>query len=446
MRFVPWRLRALLSYFLDADEGWAIVRLFMTIVVVWCFVIVGRHLEPVNAEGWASGWQTTFPRLKIIPPWLLAYVLSYFKLQAMRHWIVPMSAVALAIAAGMLYVQDIFEFHSFRQVLKYMVASLFGLGYPSLIIRNGQRDLKPDDPPNTIDRIGGPGYLDVKLGNAVVLERGAGPTQVVGAGKHFLRRFEAIREILDLREMYRRSKEVDANTKDGIAITVRDVESTFRLHLGKKQRSEVDPYPFSVWAARVATYDRSVQKNSQLKDWGDGVLGAITGQIGGWVAHQRLDRLTAPTEEEPRVAIRKEFQTTKARSKLKDMGAELIWVNIGHLDTPKEIDDQRAETWQSFWQRQDTVTLAQGRAMGVAYEELGRSEGQADMLQAIASALESAPPEMLDERLAEMILLRIARVLEVMTAEPGLADPRRLRAGRNGSAYGQRALDSKDQH
>jgi hypothetical protein len=434
---MKWRLQYYFSYFIDADEAWGLVRLLTALAVILCFVFIGHNLEPaeaIDASSWATSLQTTFPPLNNIPHWLLAYCLSYLKPAALRHWIAPASAVTFAIAAGMLYVQDIFELQSFRLACRYMIASLFGICYPSLTIRNGQKDLKRDDPLNPIDQIGGPGYLNVKLGNAVLLERGAGPTRVVGSGRHFLRRFESIREILDLREMYRHTQEIEAYTKDGIGISIRDVESTFGLHKGKRMRSEIDPFPFSIKAARVATYERTVQKDGNLRDWGDWVMGTITNQISNWVTHQRLDRLTAPVEEEPRVAIRQQFQTREVRERLRGAGAELIWVNIGHLDTPADVDKQRAETWRSFWQSQDKVTEARGKALGIAYEELGRSEGQADMLQAIASALESTAPDELDERLVEIVLLRIGRVLEVMTQNPKLEEPKQIKTDQSESS------------
>lgn len=425
MKYLPWRLRYYFSLFIEADQSWAFVRLITALVTVFCFILIGRHLESVNADDWAKAIRDFFPRLNFISVSLMVYPLSYFKLAVLRHWIAPVSAIAFAIVAGTLYVQDIFEFKSFRQAWRYMVAALFGYNYPSLTVRNGQKETKSEDAPNPLDQIGGPGYLDIKLGNAVLLERGAGPTQVLGAGRHFLRRFESVRDILDLREFYRKKDEVETATKDGIKIVVRNVEATFRLSTGKKQRTEIDPYPFSVQAARAAVYDRAVNNKGELSDWANGVIGAISGRVSGWVASQRLDRLTAPTEEDPRAAIRKTLHAKEVRGQLKNMGAEPIWVNIGHLDTPDEVDSQRAATWQAFWQSQDNVTRAQGEALRVAYEELGRAEGQADMLQAIASALEDTPPDLLNERITELMLLRIARVLEAMTVEPGLSELKR---------------------
>ena len=422
MKRFSWRLGYYLDCFLEGDQWWGILRLICAVATILCVAIVGRSLEPVDATEWANFWQDFIPQMKSIPTGLLALMLSFFKAKALRHWIMPVSAIAFAIAAGTLYVQDIFEFKSFRLAFRYVFASMFGLWYPSLTIRNGQKVGAPDKP-NTLDKIGGPGYLDIKLGNAVLLERGAGPTQVLGGGRFFARRFESIREIVNLREMHRK-KDVEATTRDGIEMTFRDVEAAFRIDTGKQQdRTNVIPYPFSVQAVRVAVYDRSVGKEGGPGDWADAVMGAIGGEIRKWVATQHLDRMTAPPDEDPRNAIRKILFGGEFRKKLKHMGAELVWVNIGHLDTPPKVDEQRIDNWQSFWQSQEVVTDAHGEALRIDYEQLGRSEGQAEMLLAISRVLNSlGRTALLNEQIADLMLLRMGQVLEAMTAQPGLSE------------------------
>ena len=159
-----------------------------------------------------------------------------------------------------------------------------------------------------------------------------------------------------------------------------------------------------------------------MTNWDAAVMGAITGRIAGWIARQRLDRLTAPVDQDPRAAIRLEFTLTEARRQLANLGAELVWFNIGHLDLDDEVDQQRLDNWKSFWQGQDSVNKAQGEALRAAYEELGRAEGQAAMLQAIIAGLQADTPAYpVNERAVELALLRVGYVLEAMTNQPGLS-------------------------
>ena len=427
MKRLLQQLQSGMSYLLEGDQSWGLWRLLLILQIIGFFGLVGRAWEPEGLKSFLDplvvGLFAQLPVLSLVPGQIISGLLSFLAQDALRHWVAPVAALLFGIAAGTLYLQDIFEFPSFWPAFRYLFASLFGIGYPWLTIRDGKKEVQANAP-NTLDTIGGPGYLDIKLGNVILLERGAGPTDILGAGTHFIRRFATIREILDLREIYRKTPEVSATTKDGIEIKIRDVEATFRIDTGRQQqRTEMNPYPFAVKAVRAAVYSRSVDRDGNLGEWANAVMGAITRRVGDWVSRQRLDRLTAPSDEDPRAAIRAEFTSPDARQQLAKMGAELIWVNIGHLDTPEEIDTQRVGSWQSFWRSHDKVTLAHGEAIRIAYEELGRAEGQAEMLMAITKTLESlGSGEALDEHVAELVLLRIGRVLEATAAQPWMTE------------------------
>lgn len=396
-------MRTFLRNFLEGPRYWALARL---IVAGGTLIILGT----LNLT--LAAWLRQWAGLRFTGGWL----------EALWLFCTPTVAFALVFWAAALYSRDIFELKRLRLAARYLLAAVFGLGYPGLTIRNGRAEA-PVGQTNLLLAIGGPGWLDVKLGNLVLLERGAGTYRLVANGGHFVRPFERIRQILDLRETYRKKPEVTAVTKDGLEIVLRDVEAVFRLDTDRQTRTDRNPYPYSTQAALAAAYNRPVEASGQQVDWGEAVLRMIVGQITAWVARQRLDRLTAPTGDDPRAAIRAQFNTPAAQQSLANLGAELVWVNIGHLDTPGPVDEQRIETWRSFWQSHARVTHAHAEALRVAYAELGRAEGQAEMLSAICTALGAAgQAKGFDDRFAELVLLRISRVLEAMAAAPGLAE------------------------
>lgn len=151
-------------------------------------------------------------------------------------------------------------------------------------------------------------------------------------------------------------------------------------------------------------------------------MGAISGRVSGWVTRQRLDKLTAPVNEDPRAALRAEFAQREVRNQLRNnLGAELVWVNFGHLDTPDAVDNQRFETWQSYWLTQIAVTKAQGESLGLAYQDIARAEGQAEILTMISRALQESSAALNTQQLADLVLLRISTVIEAMSASPGLS-------------------------
>jgi hypothetical protein len=273
-----------------------------------------------------------------------------------------------------------------------------------------------DDGENTLVRLGGPGWLEITLGNAVVLERGPQPTAVLGTGRHYLRRFEWVRRVVDLRETYRQREAVEAVTKDGIPVVIRNVEATFKLYSRpSRQRHLGDPYPYKTEALYAAIYAvPTADAHGAISDWADDIMDEIVRRIRRWVEQQQLDRLTAPEIMDPRQALRDAFAAPQTRAWLRERGAELIWLNIGHFDTPEAVDNQRAETWRSFWRSEALLTRVQAKAMNVSYEELGYAEGQAEMIMAITDALNTVEPSMgaLDERLAELALMRVGQVIQ----------------------------------
>ncbi len=429
------RIEYLVMHLLEGDEAWAVRRGEVAILLLVGLAVAGRFLEPfTSGERWLPGLMSlaqSNPLGFLIPVHfvaaLLELVTSFFTFQALRYWLAPLVALVWGLTLGALYLQRLLGFSDFGQALDYLRATLLGDGYPTLVIEDGKKVLAPDDV-NPLDVIGGPGYLIIRPGNVVALESGDRLTNIHGVGRHFVHRFERIREILDLREVYRSKQAIEATTKDGIPIELREVEATFRLATGRqRQRTAAVPFPFSVQAVRRAVRGSVVyskgQKVSQKK-WDDLVMDYIAGYIRAWIGQRRLDGLTAPTEKDPRAALRAEFASWKVRKELARMGAELVRLNIGFMDTPVTVTNQRLENWQAFWQSHDQVTRAQGEAVRVAYAELGRAEGQAEMLKKIALALEtSLPGGATDETEAyQLVLLRLGQLLEAM-AVPGLEEP-----------------------
>ncbi|MEK7323702.1 MAG: hypothetical protein AAB217_00420, partial [Chloroflexota bacterium] len=247
---LTWRISKTLTYFVIADEEWGQLRLMTLLVLVAMLALGGRQLEGVVAsedtvQGWLNsptiGWLLQL--LKFFLPEFLYYLLSLIDLAAIRHWYPPVFAALLAFAAGAFYLQDIFELKRFwREAAWYLFYSLFGFGYPTLPIRDG-KSADTDGPANLIKLIGGPGHVNIQLGNAALFERVGGPSAVYGAGKHFVGRFETIREIVSLEDQYGLKDEAKSVTKDGIPVTVRDLESTFRIRTGGRARTEDNPYP-----------------------------------------------------------------------------------------------------------------------------------------------------------------------------------------------------------
>ena len=119
------------------------------------------------------------------------------------------------------------------------------------------------------------------------------------------------------------------------------------------------------------------------------------------------------------------------RLRLRTVGAELLWFDLGHFgisDRMKAtISDQRVDTWSARWDGDAMVVRSYGEARRLAYQDMGRAEGQADLLLSIIQSLDEAgfeggygDGEKKEERLRNLrsiIWMRIAQILDASAEE-----------------------------
>jgi hypothetical protein len=122
----------------------------------------------------------------------------------------------------------------------------------------------------------------------------------------------------------------------------------FRLNTSQRDaRSESNPYPVLVGAIRRAAYKRKVTAHG-LENWADTVAGAARGTITSWVAERHMNDLIPPPRmgeqagQPPpppyRQALHERFYQKDTRRKFADMGAEIVWVSVGHLRPDPDVD------------------------------------------------------------------------------------------------------------
>lgn len=344
-----------------------------------------------------------------------------------RYLIMPLSALICAFLAGAYYVQDIYGLDSYGLAALYLITSFGGIAYPKIKISEGQKKIEMGKK-NRLDLIGGPGYITIRPGNVILTERLHSPTGVYSAGTFFASRFESIVITLNLDDQHGFVPSVSATTKDGITVTVRDVQFRYRVWSGQKVtnttagRNQSNPYPYTVQAIRNMAYNRNVSANG-LAPWHDAVKGVIVGSITEHIAKHQLDQITAPryVEGDPRKEIGIQLQTPMVRDRLKDAGAQLLWCDIGHFEVEnKAVLDQRIETWKAGWEGNANVMRAYGEAQRTAYQEIGHAEAQAEILMSIMHAFDDIDlaKEEKDRNIRNIILMRTAHVLEALASAP----------------------------
>jgi hypothetical protein len=424
-----------LLLFVEGDHQWGQMRQTVAAVVVVLFVVFSRLFEPIGPLYLLDrALEMAGPR-ESLPPTLvnlLDFFGSFFTRQVLRHALPPVAGVLLALYFGAAYLRDLLELPNLRQALKYLTATLFGQDYPRMTITGGQARVA-DPETNPMLRVGGPGWVDIKIGNAAIFERVVGPSSVLGAGTHFVRRFETLREAFDLREIERSRDDVRTITKDGVPLVLSEVRARFRIR-AREMRTVANPYPVMVGAIRDAAYNRKVTARG-LEDWADMVAGAVKGTITSWIARRRMDELIpppadgsqAPAELPPpfRKALHEHFQHKDTRQKFAAMGAEIIWVSVGHLRPDPDIDPdikpgadptgrdtihrQMIDTWKSAHAARAQDELTDARAYARWLSDTARVQAECDLILALTAGLREARgqglaiDEMLTNRLIEHV-------------------------------------------
>jgi hypothetical protein len=395
-----WRIRARLDRYVYDERSSSRVRLLFVLSLTLSMILLGYNFfEEPSAAHWVDQLLEHYPYLFWTPA--LIFRFFHFVFYGFRHMIIPVSAFIGVLIASAIYVQDVYELPSFRSGLQYMLAAFLGLGYPRLKIVDGQK-LVPKGSINLIDTIGGPGYVQIRPGNVVLFESLRSPSSVRARTVNFISRFETIKEIVSLDDQHGFIENIRARTKDGIEVVVRDVHYRYRLRTGRRfgdheKREALNPYPYSVEAVKKMAYNRTV-RNEKLATWHQTVRLAFDGGIKYYIRSHKFDNLTHPDLEEsdPRAEIASAMNRG-IRLRLRDIGAELLWFDIGHFgvsDSMKEtVEEQRVDTWSAQLDGDAMVVRSYGEAHRLAYQDMGRAEGQADLLLSIMQALDDAGSE-----------------------------------------------------
>lgn len=397
-----------------------ILLLFFTLIL---FALVGGFLfGNVDPVALANQTRATNPFFAKTPEWLLQLGAAIFNRHSVIYMLPPLAAFLFVYLAAARYVEDVYNLPNLKLALRYEFTSIFGLFGPRLNIKDGTMDI-PDGKTNTLDAIGGPGCATIQPGNVVLFRHLRRPSSAPDTGAYFMSPFENIEQIANLDDQRETIPEISAVTRDGILIVVRNVQFHFRIHpqrtpTGDESRTVDNPYPYSNAAVFAMAYNLTVDENGDA-NWHKAVRGAISGGISEFINHNTVDELTAPRSNrlDPRAQIQREMFSEGMHNRLANIGAELLWIDVGHMDIVDElVDDQRVHFWQAHWIGKAETIRAYGAAKRQTYLEQGRAEAQAEMVMSILSALENRQADTASkEEIERLILTRTAEILDAMT-------------------------------
>lgn len=431
-----WRLGIWFNGLIAGDHEWGRRRMALFTLLVLAFTFMGRALDPVDATQVCmpaavvdflanepaeplivDGVPQTTPDICLnaftdgLPrplAWAVNMTVSVVLPQTLRHLIPPLLAAYIVFKLGVAYVRDLFEINQLETAERFLSAAISGQNYPEVTLTSD--GFAPDDKGASLARIGGPGHVKVPTGHGAVFELHGGPSLVVASGKHFIRRFETLREVVDLRDQHRKFDEVTARTKDGLRVTVQDLEVIFRVHTRNRQRTAEDQYPYTIGALRNIAYNKTVALFPDGKSpsvWTNSVPGTFTGLTRDYIMAHWLDELVRAPEVDPREDIKRKLRNAQTRASVQKKGADLIEVNLGHLVLHDGPHDQRIDVWRAEWQRIARVEIAEGEADRLRLMEYSRAFTRLQIITDISKRLAQGDP-----LTADMIIIHVAEALQ----------------------------------
>jgi hypothetical protein len=403
----------------------ALIRLLVFGIAV--IIAIGwfgsTQLDGINPRDIADEYRQSIWMFAHLPEPILVLIASIFNGSSLRYMIAPLSAILCVLIAGAYYVQDVYALPSYQDGMRYVLASMFGINYPVLLIDKGEPQIKKDEI-NLINKIGGPGFVVIEPGNAATFRKLRGPTDAKLSEIYFLSPFEVLEQAVNLDDQHGYKEAVSAMTRDGIKVVIKDINFRYRVKQeaentgGPVRRSLNHPYPFSQKAIQDMTFGLVVEKNG-VENWRKAVDRLVVGAISDYIAEKSIDFLTAPRDNDyrPRQEMQQQFFTPGTKKTFATIGAELLWVDVGHIEIEDAcVGQMRTTLWAAEWAGDAEHARAYGEGVRQAQQELGRVEAQANLIESIANTLSEAQAKgETRENIRKIFISRTAQILDALS-------------------------------
>jgi len=411
-----------------------LLRLFtvpaLIIAVAW---VGGNVFESVDAQEFGNYIRSINPFFRRVPDFLI----YLFHGRVVRYMVIPIVATFAVLLASANYVRDIYALPGMTHAFHYILNSLFGIRRPTIEISGGRIDQNDPDW-ELFFRIGGPGNVVVQPGNAVLFQKIHCISFTSVNQSYFLSPFETIGPVINLDDQDERLDDFAAQTLDGIRVRLRDIRFRYRIlaqTIDQRvvRRSLDAPYPFDSNAIHQIPAQLIVSAEG-LNHWHQTVALQVRNSLTGFVNQHTLDYLTAPrtSPDNPQEKLRQHLTSAAAAARLRDLGAELIWIDVGFIEmVDEEVNQERLNNWAVEWRANAGLLQAYSQAMRQGYAEVSQAEAEAAVIRQLVEGLGDIQPNTTPENLRTLFLLRSAQILDNLERHPynngdngGLQPPR----------------------
>lgn len=392
-------IRQIGKFFLDDKPIWGKLRLLAWVLMPLLFLIAD------------IGWGIFGRFSNFFQTVIILYLLS----------------LVSAFAASVSYIRDIYGMETDRIPFRHFITCLFGVFVPKIEVTNKIHD---SDWKEMLEKIGGPAFLNINTGYAVITETLTAPAHIYGpGGRQFVSWQERVQDVIDLHEQEGGPSNLSATSRDGIEVKVENLRFNFRIwdhqweSQGNKASDSLNPFPYSKDAIHNFIYNRTVQidKAGRQKpfSWFDVVGGRVKGIVRGYINEHLLDDVIATREhaenKNPRKTIRDLAYGSDFRQKMRSIGTILRWWDPGEFTSQDDIELQFLSNWGVELDNNIKRNQAYGNAQKKAFEELGRAEAEAELLMSILRSLDGIKfSSDKTQSLQNLILMRTAQVIRAL--------------------------------
>ncbi|HUN21493.1 MAG TPA: SPFH domain-containing protein [Anaerolineales bacterium] len=301
-------------------------------------------------------------------------IARFFTFHTLRHLPIVLAVFAFLVYRATQYVQDLFELDDPSAARAYLESAVMGWNPQTMEISEGK--IRSDHLKTPVALIGGPGRVQVHMGNLAVFERLDGSIQVYDNRKaYMLEGFERLREVLDLRDLRRTIENQDFVTADGIRMTATELVVDFRIstHYRRRvKRTSQNPYPYNPEAALAVVYGLAVNEKGET-DWAKAIAGFVGGVVASYFGRfTSFELLSMDFHKAQRNVLSELFYEAEMQAKLRKLGAEIEWVGVGTIKPNDQAIGSLLERTRKEWQETfQNIHTDKGKEAGKA------SQGQA---------------------------------------------------------------------
>jgi regulator of protease activity HflC (stomatin/prohibitin superfamily) len=283
----------------------------------------------------------------------------------------------------------------------YLWSILLGTNQPWVVIENGK--VVGGKKQGIFCRLGGPGMVIVRPGNAAVLQHTGQISQIVGPGRYRTRRHEKIRHMLRLGPLWETQDVENVLTRDGVPLTVRlgvgymlepKADTDQRAGPPAKPRVIGGDYPVYEDTLRKAVLNVTpagweitafAGSESQLRDIVgtytlDQLFGLATAEGSGDVEFHESQRVIKRIEER----IMKNFGPPAAEH----AGIKIRIVDIQSVKVPAQVEEQMLEAWSSEWRQRTETAMRTATAQAWTKMERIKMEARRTAFDQVFSAIQ----------------------------------------------------------